>query len=83
MFGESLIIMCQNFLVIFLIWNYNKTIGAVEKVIVIAFFIAYAHVLFNSTILTREMLELVSGSTIALSKFQLSSHFVDIAARIP
>ena len=68
MFGESLIIMVQNFIVILLIWNYNKTIGTIEKLLVITLFMAYGYALFKPGILTLEMLELVSGSTIALSK---------------
>lgn len=67
-YGESLIIMCQNFVVILLIWSYNKSIGFLEKVIVAAFFAGYAYVLFTPGLLTQEHRDLISGSTIALSK---------------
>jgi len=50
-YGESLIIMAQNFLVIMLIWSYNKNIGAAEKFLVFLFFVGYAYVLFTPAML--------------------------------
>lgn len=47
-YGEALIICFQNFIIIMMIWNYNKAIGLVEKIIVFAFFVAYAYILFNN-----------------------------------
>ena len=45
-YGESVIIMCQNFIIIMLIWKFNKNIGAAEKLAVVVFYIGYAYVLF-------------------------------------
>ena len=67
-YGENLIIMVQNFLIILLIWNYNKSIGFLEKLLVFAFFCGYAYLLYTPGLLTLEMLDAVSGSTILLSK---------------
>lgn len=72
-YGESLIIMAQNFVVILLIWQYNKTVGILEKLVVAAFLAGYAYVLFTPGLLTQEHRDLISGSTIALT----------IAARAP
>ena len=68
-YGESLIIMVQNFVVIMMIWQHNKSIGLVQKLAVAAFFAGYAYVLFTPGFLTQEHRDLISGSTIALSKF--------------
>jgi hypothetical protein len=68
-YGESLIIMVQNFLIILLIWNYNKSIGGIEKLAVFAFFIGYAYVLFTPAILTAEHWKMISGSSTALGIF--------------
>ena len=70
-YGENLIIMCQNFVIILLIWMYNQKIGFAEKLAVILFFAGYAYVLYTPGILTTDMLEAVSGSTILLSKYEL------------
>ena len=45
-YGESLIIMCQNFIIISLIWKYNKSIGTIEKIVVAVFGLGYAYLLF-------------------------------------
>ena len=45
-YGESLIIMVQNFIIIQLIWNFNKTVGFVEKILVSVFFMAYGYTIF-------------------------------------
>jgi len=46
-YGESLIIMVQNYIIILLIWSYNKSIGFVEKMFIFAFMIGYAFLLFD------------------------------------
>ena len=65
-YGESLIIMVQNFLIIFLIWNYNKEIGIGEKFLVFAFFITYAYVLFTPTFLNSNHWQIISSSSTVL-----------------
>ena len=46
-YGESLIIMVQNYIIILLIWSYNKSIGFVEKLFIFVFMIGYAILLFD------------------------------------
>ena len=46
-YGESLIIMVQNYIIILLIWVYNKDIGIVEKLAIFAFMVGYAFLLFD------------------------------------
>merc|ERR1711957_298316 len=47
-YGESIIIMVQNFFILLLIWNYNKSIGAIEKMAVFLFYVSYAYFLFET-----------------------------------
>ena len=68
-YGESLIIMVQNFVIIQLIWNYNKTVGFVEKVLVSVFFMAYGYTMFKTTMITPELWTLISSSSSLLSKY--------------
>ena len=67
-YGEALIIMAQNFIIIFLIWTYNKSIGFVEKLCVFLFFSAYAFALFTN-IFTVEQWVVISSSNTALTVF--------------
>ena len=46
-YGESLIIMVQNYIIILLIWSYNKSIGFVEKLFIFVFMIGYSILLFD------------------------------------
>ena len=47
-YGETLIILVQNFVIILMIWNYNKTISSIEKLLVFGMFAGYAYLLFNN-----------------------------------
>lgn len=88
-YGESLIIMVQNFLIILLIWNYNKTVGFIEKAFVSVFFIAYGYTMFKTSMITPELWTLISSSSSLLSKYIIFTRvywsfcFVDIIAKVP
>jgi hypothetical protein len=73
-YGESVIIMVQNFFILLLIWNYNKTISTPEKMAVFFFYIGYAYVLFvTPNIIQQYQWDLISSSNSVLSK---SKHFL-------
>ena len=72
-YGECLIIMVQNFLIILLMWHYNKSIGFLEKVVSFSLLTGYAYALFTPGILTMEMLDAAVGANMLLTA----------AARIP
>jgi hypothetical protein len=68
-YGESLIIMCQNFIIIALIWKYNKAIGFAEKLLVALAGLGYAYVLFAiPQQIPEEMWGVISSSNSILSK---------------
>ena len=81
--------MVQNFLIILLIWNYNKTVGFIEKVVVSVFFMAYGYVMFKTTMITPEVWTLISSSSSMLSKYiyifssNLFLSKIDIIAKVP
>lgn len=50
-YGETLIIMCQNFIIIALIWMYNKEVSAAQKAAVALSFAGYAYALFTPGVL--------------------------------
>ena len=52
-YGENLIILFQNWAIIMLIWNYNKSINIFVKIIFVIFSIGYAYVLFTPNFLTN------------------------------
>jgi mannose-P-dolichol utilization defect protein 1 len=67
-YGESLIILVQNFLIVLMFWAFSKEIGVAEKIGVFLFFSAYSFVLFSgNTYLDKDMWELVQKSNLGLS----------------
>ena len=46
-YGESLIILVQNIVIIMMFWVYSKEIGVVEKLVLFVLFNSYAFVLFQ------------------------------------
>ena len=69
-YGESLIIMCQNFIIIALIWQFNKDIGIVEKFTAALFGLGYAYLLFlEPSMIPEDMWQLISSSNSILSKY--------------
>lgn len=68
-YGESLIIMCQNFIIITLVWNYNKSIGTMEKLAVAVAGLGYAYILFvTPEAINEDMWGIISSSNSILSK---------------
>lgn len=68
-YGDAIIILGQNVIVIFLIWQYNKSISAAEKMAATAILVAYCTVLVQDTMLTEQMWEFVQFSACALPFF--------------
>lgn len=48
-YGESAIITVQNYIIVLMIWAYNKNVGFLEKLFITAFWIAYSVILFDLT----------------------------------
>jgi len=53
-YGETLIIMGQNFIIIALIWMYNKEVGFGQRALVAAGFAGYGYALFTPGLLKPE-----------------------------
>lgn len=62
-YGENIIILFQNAAILLLIWQYNKSIGSLEKLGVVVFFGAYAFVLYSGQVMTEDLWLLVSNSS--------------------
>jgi hypothetical protein len=71
-YGESLIIMVQNFVIIVLIWQYNKDIAIFEKIGVALVFGLYCFVLFQKGLLSDSHWQLISSSSTVLSKLKFT-----------
>lgn len=67
-YGESLIILVQNFLIVMLFWVYSKDIKVTEKLAMFIFFSAYSFVLFSGArFLSPSSWSLIQQSNLALS----------------
>jgi mannose-P-dolichol utilization defect protein 1 len=67
-YGESLIILVQNFLIVLLFWVYSKDITTLEKLLLFLFFSGYSFVLFSgSAFLTADHWNLIQKSNLGLS----------------
>ena len=67
-YGESVIILVQNFLIVLMFWVYSKDIGAPEKALLFAFFSGYSFVLFSGNeFLDKAQWDLVQKSNLFLS----------------
>jgi len=70
-YGESLIISVQSFIIMFLIWHFNKKIDAMEKMFVGLFFFLYTSILFvpgHLGVIGSHQLNIISGTTGVFSK---------------
>eukprot|EP00347_Sterkiella_histriomuscorum_P022985 403336391 len=63
-YGENLIILAQNIIIVFLFWTYNKSVSIIEKLFVMIFLIGYSYVLFNDSMLTEKQWELIAQTNI-------------------
>lgn len=68
-YGENLIILVQNIIIVFLFWTYNKSVSIIEKLFLMVFFTAYCYVIFNDSILTEKQWEIVAQGNIVLCKY--------------
>jgi len=59
-YGENLIILAQNLVIVLLFWTYNKSIGLFEKLVIIGMLIGYYFVLFTDKYLDDQQWELVA-----------------------
>lgn len=70
-YGESLIITVQNYIIILLIWYYNKSIGFIEKLFIFLLIVGYGAVLFDvfgHGILKDEHWSFITGQNTIMSK---------------
>ena len=66
-YGENLIILAQNLVIILLFWTYSKHIGLGEKVGLFVFLSAYSFVLFSGErFITNEQWQIVQSSNMVL-----------------
>lgn len=65
-YGEALIITGQNFIIILLLWSYNKSISFAEKALVTLFLGGYAFLLFSPGMLEANHWQVVASSTTLL-----------------
>ena len=68
-YGENLIVLVQDLVIIALIWLYNKEISYTEKLLGCLFFVAYGLILFTPGILSNEIWQTISGSSIFLNTY--------------
>lgn len=69
-YGEGVFIEFQNFLIIMLIWNYNKSIFMLEKLFFCCLTFAYAFLLFEGSLMTPEIWDMIASSGIVLVLLQ-------------
>jgi len=76
-YGETVLISCQNFLVILAIFYFDKTVKLHEKMLFLGVFSLYATVLLADTSLTSQHWHLISSSVILCSAFARGSQFLE------
>ena len=67
-YGENLIILMQNLVIIMLFWIYSKSIGFVEKLFCFIFFAAYSFILLQDKHVSEQGWNMVQSSNIVFSK---------------
>lgn len=69
-YGESFIIFAQNCIIILLVWTYSKSIGFLEKLIIFAFLVVYAALLFDPSgkgIFTDEHFKVITSASLGMN----------------
>ena len=61
-YGDNLVALSQNIIIIFLFWTYSKDISIIEKLFLSGFFSIYAFTLFNDTIIPEDKWLLIMQS---------------------
>ncbi len=59
-YGENLIILAQNFIIVLIFWNFSKKIQLLEKVECFAFIVGYFTILYQDKYLTEEMWTIIT-----------------------
>jgi len=72
-YGETLVILVQNGIIILLMWSINKSISLVEKLGFLAFFGGFCYIVFEGSLVPEEAWALMSSANILLN----------ISSRIP
>jgi mannose-P-dolichol utilization defect 1 len=72
-YGETLIILVQNLIIILMLWSINPMISLLEKIGFIAFFSAFGYLIFEATHVPEEAWAMFSSISIVLN----------ISSRIP
>ena len=68
-YGEAVFISIQNFVIIYLIWHYNKSIGLTEKVVFFSFTAVYTYAVIDGTLVTSQMWDFIVSSSLLLQFF--------------
>eukprot|EP00352_Strombidinopsis_acuminata_P005593 CAMPEP_0176372076 /NCGR_PEP_ID=MMETSP0126-20121128/25143_1 /TAXON_ID=141414 ORGANISM="Strombidinopsis acuminatum, Strain SPMC142" /NCGR_SAMPLE_ID=MMETSP0126 /ASSEMBLY_ACC=CAM_ASM_000229 /LENGTH=270 /DNA_ID=CAMNT_0017731785 /DNA_START=23 /DNA_END=835 /DNA_ORIENTATION=+ len=62
-FGENLVILVQNMIIILLIWNYNKTIGIAQKGAFVVLAGLYMTILFQDQLISEDAWKMIQSSS--------------------
>ena len=65
-YGDTILIIAQNAIVILLLWRYSKDVSIVEMVIVSALLSGYLVVLVQDTMITEEVWAIIQSLAIAM-----------------
>ena len=65
-YGEGVFINFQNFIILILIWNYNKSIFMLEKLAFLTIAFAYGFLLFEGSFMTPEAWDMIASAQIVL-----------------
>lgn len=63
-YGENLIILFQNLVIIFLFWSFSKTIGFTEKLFLAISIAAYSYILFQDKYVNEQGWNMIQSSNI-------------------
>ena len=66
MYGESVFTNVQNAAIIYLIWQYNKSISLIQKVMFLVFTAIYSYVLLEGSLMTEQYWDFVVSSQLLL-----------------
>ena len=81
-YGDNLIILMQNFVIVLLLWTFNKQISAVEKLFCFVLMTSYSYFLFSDVFLTEEQWQYVAQSNLLLSNISFFICVV-VLSRVP
>ena len=65
-YGDTILIIAQNAIVILLLWQYSNEVSIVEKMIVSAALTGYLVVLVQDTMITEEVWAIIQSLAIAM-----------------